>query len=56
LVFYFVHAQKAHRVKEVRMKFAFQEGKISEKEYNRFLEDHKFISTLLNPKFVFSVD
>ncbi len=56
LVFYLVHAQKAHRVKIVRMQFAFQEGKISGKEYNQFLENHKFINTLLNPKYVFSVD
>ncbi len=56
LVFYLVHAQKAHRVKEVRMNFALQKGKISEKEYTQFLENHKFINTFLNPKFVFSVD
>jgi hypothetical protein len=38
------------------MMSAFQEGKISEKEYNQFLENHKFVDTLLNPKYVFSVD
>lgn len=53
---YFGMAQKAHKVKEVRMKFAFQNGKISEKEYNQFLENYKFIDTFLNPKFVLSVD
>jgi len=56
LCFYFIHAQKAHRVKIVRMQFAFQEGRISQKEYNQFRENHKFIKTFLNPKFVFSVD
>ncbi len=56
LVFYFVAAQKAHRVKEVRMHFAFKKGEISKKEYDQFLENHKFINTLLNPKFVFSID
>jgi len=56
LCFYFIHALKAHQVKIVRMQFAFQAGRISEKEYNQFLENHKFINTLLNPKYVFSVD
>ncbi len=56
LCFYFIHALKAHQVKQVRMMFAFQERKISEREYNQFLENHKFINTLLNPKYVFSVD
>ena len=56
LCFYFIHALKAHQVKQVRMMFAFQEGRISEKEYNQFRENHKFIKTFLNPKFVFSVD
>ena len=56
LVVYFFQALKAHQVKVVRMQFAFQVGKISEKEYNQFLENHKFINTLLNPKYVFSVD
>jgi len=56
LVFYFIQALRAHQVKQVRIMFAFQEGKISEKEYNQFLENHKFINTFLNPKFVFSVD
>jgi len=56
LCFYFIQALRAHQVKQVRMMFAFQEGRISEKEYNQFLENHKFINTFLNPKFVFSVD
>ena len=56
LGFYFVHALRAHQVKQVRMMFAFQEGKISEKEYNQFRKNHKFINTVLNPKYVFSVD
>ena len=56
LVVYFVQALKAHSVKIVRMQFAFQEGRISEKEYNQFRENHKFINTFLNPTFVFSVD
>ena len=56
LSFYFIHALKAHQVKQVRMMFAFQTGKISEREYNQFLENHKFVKTLLNPKYVFSVD
>ena len=56
LCFYFIQALRAHQVKQVRMMFAFQEGKISEKEFNQFLENHKFINTFLNPKFVFSVD
>jgi hypothetical protein len=56
LCFYFILALKAHQVTQVRMMFAFQEGKISEREYNQFLENHKFVKTLLNPKYVFSVD
>ena len=56
LVVYFGQALKAHQVKQVRMMFAFQAGKISEREYNQFRENHKFINTLLNPKYVFSVD
>ena len=56
LCIYFVQALKAHQVKRVRMQFAFQSGKISEREYNQFLETHKFINTLLSPKYVFSVD
>jgi uncharacterized membrane protein len=56
LCFYFIQALRAHQVKQVRMMFAFQERKISEREYNQFLENHKFINTLLNPKYVFSVD
>jgi len=56
LVIYFVQALKAHSVKIVRMQFAFEHGRISEKEYNQFRENHKFINTFLNPKFVFSVD
>ena len=53
---YFGMAQKAHKVKELRMKVAFQKGKISEKEYHQYLENYKFMDTLLNPKFVLSVD
>jgi len=56
LCIYFFHALKAHQVKQVTMMFAFQSGKISEREYNQYLENHKFINTLLNPKYVFSVD
>jgi hypothetical protein len=56
LCVYCTHSLKAHQVKQVRVMSAFQEGKISEKEYNQFLENHRFINTLLNPKYVFSVD
>jgi hypothetical protein len=56
LCIYFVQALRAHQVKQVRMMFAFQEGRISAKEYDQFRENHKFINTLLNPKYVFSVD
>jgi hypothetical protein len=56
LCIYFIQALKAHQVKQVRMMFAFQGGKISEREYNQFRENHKFINTLLDPKYVFSVD
>jgi hypothetical protein len=56
LCFYFVQAIRAHQIKQVRMMFALEKGKISEKEYNQFRENHKFVNTLLNPKYVFSVD
>ncbi|MFH1459259.1 MAG: hypothetical protein ABIG64_02640 [Candidatus Omnitrophota bacterium] len=56
LLVYSGMAQKAHKVKEVRMRFKLQEKEISEKEYNEFIKNHTFINTLLDPKSVLNVD
>ena len=49
-------AQKAVRIKQVRLKAALIEMKISQSEYESALKRVTFLNILLDPKFVLSVD
>ena len=47
---------KAHKVKKLKMKWAFEEGEISKEEYNKFLQNYSIIDTALDSKLVFFID
>ena len=49
-------AMKAVKVKQVRLEFALQEGKITKQQFNTESQNVSFVKTLLDPKFVLSVD
>ncbi|MEI7998213.1 MAG: hypothetical protein WCH62_01730 [Candidatus Omnitrophota bacterium] len=49
-------AQKGVRVKQVELKFAYQDRKITKLRYEQQLATVTFLNVFLNPKFVLSVD
>jgi len=53
---YFGQAQKAKRVREIRIKSRLEMGTISQTEYESFRRQNTLLKALLNPKEVLSVD
>ena len=47
---------KAVTVKKLRLKWALEEGKISEQEYANSMKHATFLEIFLDPKYVISVD
>ncbi|MBU1999325.1 MAG: hypothetical protein ABIG46_04995 [Candidatus Omnitrophota bacterium] len=47
---------KAQRVKDVRLRYKLQEGKITKDQYEQFKQQNTYLNTFLNPKEVLSVD
>jgi len=55
-VFYFVMAQKAYRVKQVRMYERYEKHEITKSDFDAFISTYSLKDALVDPKFVLSVD
>jgi hypothetical protein len=47
---------KAQRVKDARLRYKLQEGKITKEQYEQLKQQNTYFKAFLNPKEVFSVD
>lgn len=56
LFVYYGQTIKAQKVKAVRLKTSYQEGKLPKGEYERLIQQNTYLKTFLNPKEVLSVD
>jgi hypothetical protein len=53
---YIGQAQKAVKVQQTRLKWALKDGKITEEQYKKEVQDISFGKMLLNPRYVFATD
>jgi hypothetical protein len=58
ILLFVYHGQtiKAQKVQAVRLKTAYQEGKMAKEEYERLIQQNTYLKTFLNPKEVLGVD
>lgn len=54
--FYLSLANKAQKVKAVRLRMAYEESKISKAQYEILSKENTLIRMLADPKYVFEVD
>jgi membrane peptidoglycan carboxypeptidase len=54
--FYLWLANKAQRVKSVRLRAAYEDGRISKEQYEKLSKENTLIKMLTDPKYVFEVD